>query len=347
MGTHNAWVLAQPASAESRIPLRFSSKSVARAAALLVFLVAWTGRAGAHEAPLECNVPVLDTFASSVESHFFSFDASDERVTVTVVREPSLPSGPVFTPEWRLLDGTGMPATSSGCGSFSVALRQDCVLSAVDSPYRVQVRERFQDEVGSFWVHLQRTSAEAACDITLLTCGGETFVTALEPVVDNDLFGFCVAEGGIVSVSVVGGSSSVPPFTPEWRLLDGTGMPATSSGCGSFSTSPQDCGVLSETGNPYRLQVQERFHNDTGIYGVFVAPLFAGACIDCPCPLLDLNTQTVSSTEEFINCSISAGDGFEIISPGDVTFQVGKEIILRSGFSVGSGAKFTAINGFP
>jgi hypothetical protein len=58
---------------------------------------------------------------------------------------------------------------------------------------------------------------------------------------------------------------------------------------------------------------------------------------------LDLSAQTVGTTETFEACdTISAGDGFEIGPTGDVTFRTGGSIVLRDGFSVASGASFTA-----
>jgi uncharacterized repeat protein (TIGR01451 family) len=61
-------------------------------------------------------------------------------------------------------------------------------------------------------------------------------------------------------------------------------------------------------------------------------------------PTLDLAMETISSTEVFEACTeISAGDSFEIVSPGDVTLRAGQRVILRDGFSVGSGARLQVI----
>jgi hypothetical protein len=71
-------------------------------------------------------------------------------------------------------------------------------------------------------------------------------------------------------------------------------------------------------------------------------------CIaNCACPAdLLLTGQTVSTTETFLATqTITAGGGFSVVSPGDVTFHAGTRVVLQDGFSVGSGASFRAIAG--
>ncbi|HSL84430.1 MAG TPA: RHS repeat-associated core domain-containing protein, partial [Thermoanaerobaculia bacterium] len=68
-----------------------------------------------------------------------------------------------------------------------------------------------------------------------------------------------------------------------------------------------------------------------------------GACT--PGPVL-LENQTVTTTETFTSCTtLEAGNGFTVESPGDVTFQAQGTIVLKDGFSVGPGARFTAGSG--
>ncbi len=66
--------------------------------------------------------------------------------------------------------------------------------------------------------------------------------------------------------------------------------------------------------------------------------------VGCPySATLDLSSQTVTTTETFGACdTLTAGSGFAVVSPGNVTFVAGNRIILDNGFSVGSGAVFTA-----
>jgi RHS repeat-associated protein len=63
-----------------------------------------------------------------------------------------------------------------------------------------------------------------------------------------------------------------------------------------------------------------------------------------PCggsPLV-LTDQTVDTTETFESCaSIEAGPGFSIVDPGDVTLRATERVVLKDGFSVGSGARLT------
>ena len=59
---------------------------------------------------------------------------------------------------------------------------------------------------------------------------------------------------------------------------------------------------------------------------------------------LDLSHQVIDHVEIFTVCnSIAAGSQFEIGSPGDLTFRAGVRVVLRDGFSVQSGARFSAV----
>ncbi len=58
---------------------------------------------------------------------------------------------------------------------------------------------------------------------------------------------------------------------------------------------------------------------------------------------LVLQNQSVTTTQVYEACdSITAGPSFSIVSPANVTFRAGQSIVLRNGFSVGSGASFAA-----
>jgi hypothetical protein len=61
------------------------------------------------------------------------------------------------------------------------------------------------------------------------------------------------------------------------------------------------------------------------------------------CTALELTGATVTTSVLYEGCpSITAGPDFTIASPGAVTFRAAEWIALRNGFSVGSGARFTA-----
>ena len=59
---------------------------------------------------------------------------------------------------------------------------------------------------------------------------------------------------------------------------------------------------------------------------------------------LDLSNQAIDTVETFTVCnSIAAGAQFEVGSPGDLTFRADVVVVLRNGFSVQSGARFSAV----
>jgi hypothetical protein len=59
-----------------------------------------------------------------------------------------------------------------------------------------------------------------------------------------------------------------------------------------------------------------------------------GSCED-----LTLSSQTVTTTTTFETCgTLRAGDGFSVLSPGNVTLRAGT-VVLQEGFSVGSGGR--------
>ena len=61
-------------------------------------------------------------------------------------------------------------------------------------------------------------------------------------------------------------------------------------------------------------------------------------------PMVDLGAQQVDTVTIFEACEIlSAGSGFEVAAPGDVTFRAGNRIVLRDGFSVRQGASFRGL----
>jgi extracellular elastinolytic metalloproteinase len=104
------------------------------------------------------------------------------------------------------------------------------------------------------------------------------------------------------------------------------------------------------------IRVRFRFDSvdgiDNGFIGWFVDDVVVAVSDPCSCSAasddLDLQSQTITSTQLFEACqTITAGSGFQIDTPGDVTFHAGAKIILENGFSVGSGARFTAVIGTP
>ena len=61
------------------------------------------------------------------------------------------------------------------------------------------------------------------------------------------------------------------------------GSAGNCSGPGLFKRRPIDCGPLSQSGNPYRIKVEDEFRDGTGTYTVYFQRLTASAaCDDTP-----------------------------------------------------------------
>ncbi|MGB6361583.1 MAG: hypothetical protein WBG64_02830, partial [Thermoanaerobaculia bacterium] len=58
----------------------------------------------------------------------------------------------------------------------------------------------------------------------------------------------------------------------------------------------------------------------------------------------DLTNLVISSTVTFEACdTLTAGAGVQLLAPADVTLRAGDEVILRHGFSLGTGARLTVV----
>ncbi len=255
----------------------YSSKLLTAPIFLLALAAASPRPVNAATYPLPCDEPVTATIDTLLDNDFFTFTAQDgEIVTITVVEDATAP--PDFFATWRLLDGSGLPVDS--CSFFTTLQQKDCgPLSEAGETYSIQVQEHTNSSTGSYWIHLQRLDPKASCDYFEPSCSTEINNT-IDHFIDNDLFSFCATDETIFSVTITKDPGAPPEFHVYWRLIDGTGVPA--SDCGYFTTeNPKDCGPLSEAGMPYRLQVQEFTFASPGDYSLFVAPL-GGSCIDCP-----------------------------------------------------------------
>jgi uncharacterized protein YkwD len=62
---------------------------------------------------------------------------------------------------------------------------------------------------------------------------------------------------------------------------------------------------------------------------------------------LDLDFEFVNTTETYVACDTITAEEFTVGGSGDVTFDAGQRIILRDGFAVEAGGKFTARVGSP
>ena len=247
---------------------------------------------------LVCDKPYLGRIATIGDSKLISFRVSENEIfSITIVK--SSPAGTNFNPYWRILDRSGVPASS--CGSQTINSSEDCdSLSPTGNPYRIEVTDFFNDDTGNFRILLQRLTSNVACDDVLLTCN-TPFTTTIDDAVDSDLFSFCAPDNERVSISVT--LTSGTNFNPYWRLLDGTGRPAVT--CGSFTiSSPVDCGPLPASGNPYRIHVTDFFNDGTGTYVVRVNFLTSG-CSPMPPPPPILALPSNGSTGISINPTLS------------------------------------------
>ncbi|HLE83851.1 MAG TPA: hypothetical protein VJG13_05885 [Thermoanaerobaculia bacterium] len=66
------------------------------------------------------------------------------------------------------------------------------------------------------------------------------------------------------------------------------------------------------------------------------------ACLSAE--ILELSDQQVDTVAVFEACdTLSAGQGFGVVAPGDATFRAGRRIVLSDGFAVIQGARFRAV----
>jgi hypothetical protein len=79
--------------------------------------------------------------------------------------------------------------------------------------------------------------------------------------------------------------------------------------------------------------------------GYYVDDFAVWSCFSAS--VLDLANQVVASQQTFRACDTVTGENFQVAPGGDVTFQAGKNIVLKSGFSVAAGGTFTAAIGPP
>ncbi len=124
------------------------------------------------------------------------------------------------------------------------------------------------------------------------------------------------------------------PIQDELRCAQTT--PPFGDGSGIVATTQE--GLTTGFGFKYF----RRFHIAPAAWNVFAQlgfnPYYACFGIDH----LALAGDTVDATAVYQACtSITAGDGFEVLAPGDVTLRAGSRVGLDDGFSVGPGATLT------
>ncbi|MGH9840641.1 MAG: hypothetical protein ACREEM_17830, partial [Blastocatellia bacterium] len=294
---------------------------------------------------LVCDVPVTGTLRDPIQRDFLIFNVADgETVTISLIN--STPAGPNFQVVGRLLNGSGSPVAGQ-CGGYILGTPTrlfNCgPLPAAGNPYRIEVVDSNLDDTGTYRAQLQRLTATAACENTPFTCD-VSFTGTIDSPVDTDLFGFNVADGEIVTISLINGAPAGPNFQVVGRLLNGSGSPVAGQ-CGGYilgtPTRLFNCGPLPASGNPYRIEVVDSNLDDTGTYRAQLQRLTAAAACDTTSLTCDaIITGTIESPVDTDILAFSVKEG-EIVSislvnntPSGANFQVVGRLLNGNGSPV-------------
>src|SRR5438445_759314 len=109
-----------------------------------------------------------------------------------------------------------------------------------------------------------------------------------------DHFTFNIAEGELVEITVLNGTTAGSNFNAQWRLLTATGAPAAS--CGGFNDAvhgfdlQRDCRPLPASRIPYHIVIHDQRRNDTTTFLPYTTRLRSLASsttepIGCDAPL--------------------------------------------------------------
>ncbi|MCI0390200.1 MAG: hypothetical protein MOB07_15730, partial [Acidobacteria bacterium] len=115
---------------------------------------------------------------------------------------------------------------------------------------------------------------ELTCDLPL--------TETIEDKNETDFLNFSAVDGERIEFTIVRGIRFGSNFQPSWRLVKKDGAPANT--CGSFTTDFRgECGPLSASDSPYRIEVRDQDQDDTGTYRVHFYRLSAvTACENTP-----------------------------------------------------------------
>jgi hypothetical protein len=216
----------------------------------------------------------------------------------------------------------------------------------VDTPHSISTFG--EDAAGEVYVARYSSSTGAVYRLVVAQDAGGTDLLASPTPVD---FGpVQVGDTGSAELLLTNGNAG-----PEALLMEGmtvsdpthfaVNVNGGSSPCGSLTPCLQpgvSCTVEVTFSSP-TPGVHDASITVTGNSPAAVVPV-SGTAYD-PCVSDDhrvLPSETVSDTRIEQAClSITAGP-YNVVSPGDVTFSAGETIVFRNGFSLGSGASFTA-----
>lgn len=226
-----------------------------------------------HPQSIDCDETIFSAIETNSDGQTYPFLASEGDVVRFTLQE-LVGSVGTFSPSWRVIDATGNGFGS--CGAFASTSRNACgPFPAAGNPYALQVTDGSLNATGQYAIHMHRLTSSRACDQTDLTCG-QSQAGTLGSIVDSNLHAFMAPEQETVRVTL-GITVPGPHLDLEWRLIDAAGNPAPS--CGAFSLAASaDCPDLPAYRSPYRVEVQDHFHDGHGSYEVRVDFLTSG----CP-----------------------------------------------------------------
>ena len=251
--------------------------------------------------PIDCNAAATARIdvAGQRNLHRLNFEVGDGEIVEVAVAAVA-PAGPDFRPAWRLLDQASRPVAP--CDSFTGVGRVDCgPLATAGNPYRIEVGDVANANVGTYQIFLQRLTVPQAC------LGNYKFCD-IDPPTDTDLLSFTVDGVSEVGIQVNAAEDSGENFEPYWRVLDASGAPAKR--CGAFTLAEEmECGVLPAAGNPYRLEVTDFFNDATGEFTAFIND--AALCVT-PTPSVSFAVETAHGAP-----GKTVGVNVTLSAPGD------------------------------
>jgi hypothetical protein len=332
---------------------RSSGKGVMHLALVLAAfsVLAWgqiSGRAGAATActtPIKtfgCDATLVDTIEAATAKDCYNFAVPNipggTRVHLSVIEGD--PSQTNFQPSWRVVTTQG--GTTPGCGGFDTKPERDCgPLAGAGSgtTYRLEVQDHQNNATGTYRVHLQYLTTGITCHPMSIICDTPKNVT-IETPVDTDLLTFTVPDlpGGTRVHIKAKDAGSPPAGTPSWRLLSKTGAPVPGN-CALFvATNQRDCGPLAYSGNPYRIEVQDRGRDQIATQRFYFQALTQGATCETgpainPCIVLSGKINSQLDSDLFIfNFTVANNARVRInmteVSPG---FDLAWRLLTKTG----------------
>jgi hypothetical protein len=195
--------------------------------------------------------------------------------------------------------------------------------------HAVVIKEASDDETDAYTLALERIAPPTPGAPRVLF--GSATPEEMDAVGDLDLYKFEAASGEAVMAQAAMpgvGESQLELFDPDGLLV------SSSSGL----TSARVDAMLAKSG-VYSLLVKESSDDETDAYTLVLERV--SECRGTKDR--ELSSETVSATVIVEACStISAGEGYTVAASADVTFLTDGSIVLRDGFTVQAGGRFTA-----